>query len=431
MYIIPYDYDGFSLYTGSYFCDGSFVPPSGHYTFTYTPTMAGSTWTTAFAFNANATSTHTFILDNVSMCAINTVASYSPDIISETDYYAFGQTTPGRSWYGTVEGYRYGMNGTEKNNELAPGYYDTYYRLYDSRIARWLSPDVITIPSESPFAGMANNPILYSDPLGDKVKYGKASDFLKVAYMWISDKQFRKDFRKNVLDRYGRGGKNKEDVTISVDAKSHETLKEAVHNGSTIQGKAVKDKKDHLKYNGNLDADVFEIQEGYEAEVDVKSGGSGFTAEEKFQFSFDGNKADYSWKYRIKEPKDFISEGIWPSQSFDKNYDLKVVIQQKRSMQIMGNAVYDRNGNKVIEGTYRDDGDKAPEWDHISVIYHISAMGQKRIYRVERTLFGGWDYANKVPSTMSFNRSKTFVKKMSWSSIPGSRNVYKTGKKDE
>jgi hypothetical protein len=172
MYIIPYDYDGFSLYTGSYFCDGSFVPPSGHYTFTYTPTMAGSTWTTAFAFNANATSTHTFILDNVSMCAINTVASYSPDIISEVDYYAFGQSMPGREW--SAEDYRYGMNTQEKDNEIFKGAFGAKFWEYDSRIGRRWNMDPVLKIGNSPYSCFSDNPILNIDPNGDDdVTYNK------------------------------------------------------------------------------------------------------------------------------------------------------------------------------------------------------------------------------------------------------------------
>ncbi|MFO0357528.1 MAG: hypothetical protein ACK50A_11290, partial [Sphingobacteriaceae bacterium] len=43
-------------------------PPAGHYSFTYTPSFAGPTWTTSFAFNSNSSSTHTFLIDNISMC---------------------------------------------------------------------------------------------------------------------------------------------------------------------------------------------------------------------------------------------------------------------------------------------------------------------------------------------------------------------------
>jgi len=51
-------------------------PPAGHYSFAYTPTFAGSTWTTSFAFNTNS-STHTFIIDNITMCPINALRSAS------------------------------------------------------------------------------------------------------------------------------------------------------------------------------------------------------------------------------------------------------------------------------------------------------------------------------------------------------------------
>jgi len=74
-------------------------PPAGHYSFAYTPTFAGSTWTTSFAFNTNSSSTHTFTIDNISMCAANAVqpiTSYSTDVLMHTDYYGFEAPTWGR-----------------------------------------------------------------------------------------------------------------------------------------------------------------------------------------------------------------------------------------------------------------------------------------------------------------------------------------------
>src|SRR5690606_7535097 len=67
-------------------------------------------------------------------------------------------------------GYRYGFNsGSEKDDEIAGSgnIYGTEWRMLDVRLGgRWWSPDRIVKPWESPYAGFANNPIYYSDPLG-------------------------------------------------------------------------------------------------------------------------------------------------------------------------------------------------------------------------------------------------------------------------
>ncbi|MDP1801746.1 MAG: hypothetical protein Q8L81_10360 [Bacteroidota bacterium] len=166
-YIIPYDHDG-SFYMGPYYCDGSFVPPAAHYTFTYTPSVTGATVSTYLAFNTNSSSTHTFSIDNLSMCPLNalpTVASYSPDILSETDYYAFGMDMPGRDWH--VSNYRYSMNGQEKDDEIFSGAMSAEFWEYDSRIGRRWNLDPVIHEYESPYACFHNNPILVSDINGD------------------------------------------------------------------------------------------------------------------------------------------------------------------------------------------------------------------------------------------------------------------------
>jgi RHS repeat-associated protein len=144
-------------------------PPAGHYSFTYTPSFAGPTWTTSFAFNSNSSSTHTFLIDNISMCPINAVqpiTSYSADILMHTDYYAFGQQQPGRTWQGTAEGYRYSHNSHEKEDALFKGAQSAEYWMYDSRIGRRWERDPVVKPMESRYAAFNNNPILYADPKG-------------------------------------------------------------------------------------------------------------------------------------------------------------------------------------------------------------------------------------------------------------------------
>jgi len=142
-------------------------PPAGHYSFAYTPTFAGSTWTTSFAFNTNSSSTHTFIIDNISMCAANAVqpiTSYSADVLMHTDYYGFGMQQPGRTWI--ASDYRYSHKSHEKEDALFKGAQSAEFWMYDSRIGRRWERDPIVDEALSPYACFNNNPILLNDLLG-------------------------------------------------------------------------------------------------------------------------------------------------------------------------------------------------------------------------------------------------------------------------
>jgi RHS repeat-associated protein len=67
-------------------------------------------------------------------------------------------------------GYRYGFNGMEKDNEhnVEGGNYDFGARIYDSRLGRWLSLDPLQFqyPDVSAYCGMGNNPISLIDKKG-------------------------------------------------------------------------------------------------------------------------------------------------------------------------------------------------------------------------------------------------------------------------
>jgi RHS repeat-associated protein len=91
---------------------------------------------------------------------------YTPDVLSYTDYYAFGAAQSGRAG---GDPYRYKFNGMETDPESKNGEgldYTTEYRTYDARVGRWFSKDPIVKHWESPYAAFANNPIFFNDPAG-------------------------------------------------------------------------------------------------------------------------------------------------------------------------------------------------------------------------------------------------------------------------
>lgn len=87
---------------------------------------------------------------------------------------------PGRSFQGS-DGYRYGFNGMEKDDEVkgAANSLDFGARIYDSRIGRWASTDPLqALYSDlSPYNFVGNTPILFIDPDGKKFVNPYKSDY--------------------------------------------------------------------------------------------------------------------------------------------------------------------------------------------------------------------------------------------------------------
>jgi hypothetical protein len=97
-------------------------------------------------------------------------AYYTADVLSAHDQYAFGQDMEERSFERAPEkGYRYGMNGQEKDDDVASGVFAAQYWEYDSRIGRRWNVDPKPNVSESLYACFGNNPIAQSDVLGDTI----------------------------------------------------------------------------------------------------------------------------------------------------------------------------------------------------------------------------------------------------------------------
>ena len=102
------------------------------------------------------------------------IDSYEAIVISANDYYPFGMAMPGRS---AGVNYRYGFGGMEKDEEFtnSASHYDFGARIYDSRIARWLSvdPKCFAMAGYSPYVYALNNPIILVDAEGEYPKPSK------------------------------------------------------------------------------------------------------------------------------------------------------------------------------------------------------------------------------------------------------------------
>ncbi len=100
-------------------------------------------------------------------------APYKADIQRLSNHYAFGMEQPQRSYNGPLVP-RFGFAGTEHVDELSNAkntYSDFGARLYDVRLARWMSADRLRekYPSVSPYAYGLNSPIVTGDAGGDSV----------------------------------------------------------------------------------------------------------------------------------------------------------------------------------------------------------------------------------------------------------------------
>ena len=95
------------------------------------------------------------------------IDSYSLDVESWGDYYAFGMPVPGRTY--NAQGYKFGFNGMEKDPEitgLEGSHYTAPFWQYDSRIGRRWNVDPVDKPWESSYLAFSGNPISLIDPSG-------------------------------------------------------------------------------------------------------------------------------------------------------------------------------------------------------------------------------------------------------------------------
>jgi RHS repeat-associated protein len=112
----------------------------------------------------------TVISDKKTAVFTGTMFNYfAAERISATDYSPFGAPLAGRTWNGGE--YRFGFGGQEKDDEISSSgnTMTTEFWEYDSRLGRRWNVDPITKPSESPYVGFSNNPIVFTDPSGLKI----------------------------------------------------------------------------------------------------------------------------------------------------------------------------------------------------------------------------------------------------------------------
>ena len=96
-----------------------------------------------------------------------TDGTYKSVVVSASDYYPFGMAMKERTYQNSE--YRYGFNGQEQSDELDEdgNSYTAEFWQYSAVIGRRWNVDPITLYSESGYAALRNDPILYIDGKGN------------------------------------------------------------------------------------------------------------------------------------------------------------------------------------------------------------------------------------------------------------------------
>ena len=123
----------------------------------------------------------------------------------DLDYYAGGMLLPGRNYNSNT--YSFGFNGQEKDDEITGttgSHYTAMFWEYDSRIGRRWNIDPVMKPWESSYSTFSNNPIWFTDPLGnDTIKFGednKYSSTVKAKGTNVGQKLGKEGFNFNFAD---------------------------------------------------------------------------------------------------------------------------------------------------------------------------------------------------------------------------------------
>ena len=110
----------------------------------------------------------------------NGILKIKADILSANDYYPFGMQMDGRSFTLPDSDYKFGFNGKESDDEVSGSgnQYDYGFRIYNPRIAKFLSVDPLTnsYPWYTPYQFAGNKPIHCIDLDGLEEKEAFLSD---------------------------------------------------------------------------------------------------------------------------------------------------------------------------------------------------------------------------------------------------------------
>ncbi len=154
-------------------------------------------------------------------------------VISEAHYYPFGMQINALSYTNPLQrvANKYLYNGKELQDDFGLGWLDYGKRFYDAEVPRFTSVDPLAEKyySISPYAYVANNPLIFIDPNGDTIRVSDAmkknEQAMKAYNEWTSSKA-----GKTFIALYKTGGKYGK-VSVFFDL---ETGDDIATNGGTV-----------------------------------------------------------------------------------------------------------------------------------------------------------------------------------------------------
>jgi RHS repeat-associated protein len=263
---------------------------------------------------------------------------FLPDVWVTNDYYPFGMLQPGRNF--SSEGYRFGFNGQENDNEIAGtgSNLNFKYRIYDTRLIRFFSVDPMSkdYPWWTPYQFAGLIPIRYIELEG--LEPGEifnsadeaAKNFAEI-YGTFSIQEGREYMTKiytftdaagNACYSYNvprRGRKNSITFGRILLPWREGKLKAIAHSHGSHDEKFVNDKgeyADYIDYNNKFSGKEGDIGNLRERKVD------GYVATpngDLLKYIF---KSDIDVKLDFEGPADPNSKDYFPS--FDKRFVVKV-----------------------------------------------------------------------------------------------------------
>ncbi|WP_255578681.1 RHS repeat-associated core domain-containing protein [Chitinophaga sp. sic0106] len=147
-------------------------------------------------------------------------------------------------------------NGIEHTTELGLNQYDAFYRNLDPQIGRWWDVDPRPNDAVSPYAAMENNPIRYSDFLGDTIIFGKSTT-----------KEFQQNFNKAIAFLKEKGVGEFYDQ-LSSSSKIY-TVKEFDGTNGSFQGDYTRDESGNVVGGGNGGTISWNPYNGKQTETDA------------------------------------------------------------------------------------------------------------------------------------------------------------------
>jgi len=298
----------------------------------------------------------------IQVCGAGEVMYYEAQVVTMSDYYPFGMQIDSRTFTNTVDGYRFGFQGQERDDEVVGegNSMTAEFWQYDSRLGRRWNIDPVDQIGVSNYAALLNNPIIYTDLKGNTQVVGTEGEVLY-------------DDKKKDGNLYKFLGDNKEgekyDFTKLTNLSAKELKKELagerfkkLAEGVKVKGETTskwvgseQDLKDHVESQFKLLAINYN-----QIKYDFAASGSGFAFSgtekpKKIPSPYNyvavkvSDKTD--WYFKVK-----LTDGINKSKAywFGDVYSLRnIIVHENDHKETLENATINEKGY-IVYATFDD-----------------------------------------------------------------------------